>query len=58
MYIDFFWNSSLSEDRRNQIKEWVESLNKEQQEMLEDYLSDHRDSIRFDTNEEIDSRQD
>ena len=38
----FFWDSDLSEERKQQIIEWIENMNDEQRSMLNDLLDDVR----------------
>jgi hypothetical protein len=39
---DFFWNTSLSDERKAAIVEWVKSLSKDEKSMLEDIVDDAR----------------
>ncbi len=36
----FFWDSSLTEERMRQISEWMGTLSKEQQDLLDDLVDD------------------
>jgi len=44
----FFWNSSLSDERKDQIIEWLASLDENSQSIVVDLLNDVRDDAIFD----------
>lgn len=45
----FFWDSELSELRREEIGEWIQSLSEENYKKLKDIVKDVRDEIRWET---------
>lgn len=45
----FFWDSSLSEERKNEILEWVKSLSDEDAAKLEDLIRDVREDEEYNT---------
>ena len=44
----FYWNTSLSQERMDEIDALLESLTPEQRRMIDDLLSDHREEVEFD----------
>lgn len=48
MYMEFFWDSKLSQARKDEIRLWVNSLNEREQDMLEDIRRDVRQDTEFD----------
>ncbi len=49
----FFWDTRLSEKRRQQIVDWANSLDENERVMLQDMLDDARAATRFDAMEEM-----
>lgn len=48
LFVSFWWKSDLSTKRQLEIKEFLESLPEEQQEMIEEYVQEKRDEARWD----------
>lgn len=44
---DFYWNSKLSNDRKNEIIEWVKELSDDKAALLEDLIEDLIEDTRF-----------
>jgi len=44
----FFWNSNLSDERKDQILAWVRALRDEEVDCLNDLLKDVQDDENFD----------
>ena len=43
----FFWDSHLTEKRKEELIVWVKSLDDEKAQMLEDLLDDTREEVLF-----------
>lgn len=43
----FHWDSKLTEDRKQELVSWVNSLTAEEQDMLETLLGDARDQVEW-----------
>lgn len=43
----FFWNSSLSDERKDEIIAWLQTLDDNQKQMIEELLQDARDEEYF-----------
>lgn len=44
----FFWDSDLTDERKDEIIEWAMSLSENEQEYLSDIIRDVRDETIFD----------
>jgi hypothetical protein len=44
----FYWNTSLSQERMDEIDALLDSLTHEQRRMIDDLLLDHREEVEFD----------
>ncbi len=49
----FFWDTHLSEYRRQQIVDWANKLSENEQLMLQDMLDDACEATRFDVMESL-----
>ncbi len=49
----FFWDTHLSEQRRQQIVNWANKLSEDEQLMLQDMLDDSSAATRFDVMESM-----
>lgn len=47
----FFWKSSLSEERKQAIVDWVKSLPKDNQKMIDEMIRDAQDEQRYNDGE-------
>ena len=47
---EFFWATSLTQERRQEICDWVSSLPKDQQIMIEELRFDALEDAAFDAN--------
>lgn len=48
---EFYWNSSLSDERKQEMADWYNGLSAHEQEMVDDFRQDAVDDERFCANE-------
>lgn len=46
----FFWHTKLSDERMQEISDWIGSLTLEEKCRLDDLLSDYRDELEWECN--------
>ena len=46
----FFWHTKLSDERMQEISDWIGSLTLEEKYYLDDLLSDYRDELEWECN--------
>lgn len=48
----FFWNTDLTLERMQEISDWIGTLSKEDRKKLDDLLTDVREDVQWNENQE------